>query len=99
MRKVQGQLQTIWVMMGQKGRDMVSQPEYRGQHYGVTYYTPAGEKFLLFSQWNLVFSAKPLLLFKCHFLASKTGKGCQGAKNILETVLVHVCQEVSSAAG
>lgn len=55
--------------------------------------TFAHEKLLLFSQWNLVFSAKPLWLFKCHSLAFKTGKRCQGAKNILETVLGHVCDK------
>lgn len=27
---------------------------------------------------------KPLWHFKCHILPSKTGRGCQGAKNILE---------------
>lgn len=42
---------------------------------------------LLFSQWNLFFfffKQQNLCDFKCHLLASKTGKGCQGAKNILE---------------
>lgn len=49
---------------------------------------PAKDKFSLQSAEDFFLKREQnnetSLAFHCHFLASKTGRGCQGAKNILE---------------